>query len=159
MSFIALIIALGFFVLGLVGTFLPVFPGVVLIWVGMFLYGLLTGFDELSVGFYVVQGLAAFLVILMDYLAAALGAQKFGGTKLTASLAAVGLIVGVVLFGPPGVIFGPFIGAFIGDLVQKKPPEDAFHSSIGTVVGLLGGALAKFLIEIVMIFWFFIALI
>jgi uncharacterized protein len=143
------------FVIGIIGTVLPLIPGVTLIWLGMLLYGFLTGFENLTISFFILQGLAALLVMAVDYVAAALGTKRFGGSKTAMWGAAFGLFLGIIVLGPIGIIFGPLLGALIGELLRGIPFERAILSSFGALVGLLGGIILKLLIEGVMIFSFF----
>lgn len=158
MEFLPLILALVLFALGIIGTLLPVMPGPVLIWLGMLVYGLLTGFENLSLWFFILQGLAALLVMAVDYAATAVGTKRFGGSKVSMWGAVVGLFAGIIVLGPIGIVFGPFLGALVGEMLTGLPLEKAMRSSIGALVGLLGGLFVKLAIEAVMIFWFFRAL-
>jgi len=155
MEIFPLIVALIIFLLGIAGTVLPVMPGPILIWLGMLVYGLLTGFESLSLSFYIWQGLAALLVMAVDYFATAVGTKKFGGSRIAMWGAVIGLFVGVIILGPLGLVFGPFLGALVGEMLRGLPPERAIRSSIGALVGLLGGLFVKLGIEAVMIYWFF----
>ena len=143
------------FCLGIIGTILPLLPGVTLIWIGMLLYGILTGFQNLTPGFYILQGLAAFLVMSIDYMATALGTKHFGGSRTAMWGAALGLLLGLIILGPLGIIFGPFLGTLLGEMLKGIPPEKALRSSFGALLGLLGGIILKLSIEIVMIYVFF----
>lgn len=144
-----------FFILGIIGTVLPLLPGVSLIWLGMLVYGIITGFQNLTAGFLILQGAAALLVMSIDYFTTAIGTKRFGGTKFAVWGAALGLLAGVIILGPLGLIFGPFIGALLGSLLQGLPPEKAIYSSFGALVGLLSGLLLKIIIEVIMIYAFF----
>lgn len=150
-----LILAILLFILGIIGTFLPVLPGAALIWLGMLLYGFMTGFANLPLEFYVLQGLAVILVMVVDYGAAAWGTKRFGGTRKAALGAALGLLLGLVVLGPAGIIFGPFLGAFLGEIIGGMPAERAWRSSFGALIGLVGGLFLKVGIEAIMIIWFF----
>ena len=150
-----LLVAILFFILGIVGTVLPVLPGAALIWAGMFIYGLLTGFASLDIAFFVLQGMAVLLIVAVDYMAAAWGTRRFGGTRAAIWGAVVGLPLGILVLGPGGIIFGPFVGAFFGGLLAGLPPDRALSSSFGALIGLVGGLLLKLALEGVMIIWFF----
>lgn len=158
MDLIALIIVIIFFLAGIIGTLLPVMPGVILIWAGMFIYGLITGFSELSASFFILQGIAVLLVLVIDYFTTALGTKRFGGSKIATWAAVFGLFVGMIFLGIPGIIFGPFLGALAGELIQKVPLKKALYASFGTLAGLLGGVFLKLVIELLMILWFFITI-
>lgn len=143
------------FIFGIIGTILPLLPGVSLIWLGMLVYGIITGFQNLTAQFYILQGIAALVVISIDYFTTAIGTKRFGGTKASMWGAALGLLAGIIILGPLGLIFGPFIGALLGSLLQGIPPEKAVLSSLGALIGLLGGLFLKIIIEIIMIYSFF----
>ena len=157
-SVLAIVLAVALFALGIIGTIVPLMPGVILIWLGMLLYGILTGFQNLTPGFYIAQGVATLLVMAIDYFAAALGTKRFGGSRGAMLGAALGVVLGLLLLGPAGIIFGPFLGALAAELLKGHPVEKAFRSSLGALIGLLGGIFLKLAIEIVMIIWFFLRL-
>jgi len=158
MQVFAMILAVLFFMVGLAGSVLPVIPGAILIWVGMLIYGILTDFATLGTVFFIGQALAAALVYTVDYLAGAYGARRYGGSRYAVYGSIIGTILGLILMGPAGIIFGPFIGAITGELLNQKPLEQAFRTAVGTLLGLLGGAIVKLAIQIMMIIWFFWAL-
>ena len=155
MSITALIPTLILFALGFLGTVLPLLPGAALIWAGMFLYGILTGFAGLGLSFYLLQGLAVVLVWGIDYLSTALGTRYAGGSRAAVIGAALGLLLGLIFLGPAGIIFGPFLGALAGEMITGTSAEKALRSSLGALVGLFGGLVLKLIIQGVMIFWFF----
>lgn len=154
MSYFPLIITIILFIVGIIGTVLPLLPGVTVIWAGMLLYGILTGFPTgLSLGFYFFQAIAALLVMGVDYMAAALGVKRSGGSRAATWGAAMGLCLGIFM-GPAGLIFGPFLGALAGELLNGFPLDRALRSSFASLIGLLGGIILKLGIEVVMIIWF-----
>lgn len=151
----ALILAVLFFIAGLAGSVLPVLPGAILIWLGMLFYGLLTKFTTLHALFFVGQGLAVATIYSIDYFAGVLGVKKLGGSGAAVYGSIAGTIIGLIFLGPAGLIFGPFIGAVAGELISNKPLDQAIRSGWGTLIGLLGGTIAKLIIEILMMIWFF----
>lgn len=155
MSITALIPTVILFILGILGTVLPVLPGATLIWAGMLLYGILTGFSGLSFTFFLLQGMAVVLAWGIDYLATALGTRYSGGSKSAVWGAALGLLLGLIFLGPAGIIFGPFLGALAGELLRGTPTDKALRSSLGALIGVMGGLVLKLVIVAVMIYWFF----
>jgi len=154
-----LLVAIIFFILGLVGTIIPMLPSAPLIWVGMLAYGLIAGFEDLSLAFFLWQGLLVLLVLLVDYITTALGTHYFGGTRAGFWGAVLGLLVGVIFFNLPGLLLGTFLGAVAGELIASPDIKKALISGIGAVIGFLGGIPFKLLLEIIMIAWFFIVII
>ena len=157
MSVFGVAVAILFFIAGLAGTVLPALPGAPLILVGMFLYGLIVDFTHLPWTFFLGQGLAVVLIFSIDYFAGAWGVSRYGGSKEAVWGSVIGGLLGLIIMGPFGLIFGPFIGAVAGELYLKNSLEKAIKVGIGTLIGFLGGVLLKLAIEIVMIVWFFVA--
>ena len=152
---VAIITASLIFLLGLTGTLLPVLPGAPVIWLGMLIYGLLAGFDNLGLYFFLAQALLALSVMAVDYLFTAMGSKYFGGTKAAFWGAALGLFAGLFFF-PVGLLVGPFIGAALADLIYRGRTEQAVKAGLGASLGFWIALPIKLLIEAVMIGWFFI---
>ncbi|MFZ5634144.1 MAG: DUF456 domain-containing protein [Bacillota bacterium] len=158
MDVLGLIIAVLFFAAGLAGTVLPALPGAPLIWLGMLIYGLIAGFEKLTPGFFVGQALAVALVFFVDYAANIWGVRRYGGSGAAIWGSLAGLLLGVILLGPLGIVFGPFIGAVAGELIVQKPLASAVRSGLGSILGMIGGMAFKLIIEAAMIIWFFVAI-
>jgi uncharacterized protein YqgC (DUF456 family) len=100
--------------LGLAGTILPVLPGVLLVFGGLFLAAWADGFQHVGIVALSIIGTLAALSFVTDFVATLLGAKRVGASPLALLGAAIGGIVGIFL-GIPGLIFGPFIGAVSGN--------------------------------------------
>jgi uncharacterized protein YqgC (DUF456 family) len=150
-----MILAVILFVVGLIGTVLPVLPGTALIYAGMVLYGAMTGFSTLGARFYLVQGAALAVATLLDYLAAAAGTRLSGGSRQAAVGAVIGTFVALIVMGPLGLVVGPFAGAVGVELLRGVQPAAAVRVGFGTVVGTIGGTLLKLIIGAAMIAFFF----
>ncbi|MFA5536860.1 MAG: DUF456 domain-containing protein [Bacillota bacterium] len=155
MELIALILAIVFFVIGFIGTIIPVLPGVTLIYGGMLLYGFMTGFSSLDANFFILQTLALLLIIATDFFASALGTRKFGGSKQSAWGAILGTIPGLIFLGPIGIILGPFLGAVLVEMLLGKEVRQAVNVGFGTLIGFIGGTLLKLIAETIMVVYFF----
>ena len=153
---LAIVVAALFMLGGLVGTILPVLPGVPLIWLGMLLYGLITGFEQITAIFLILQALLAAFVMGIDYLAAVFGSRYFGGSKAASWRAISGSILGLIFLSLPGLLAGPFIGAALAELLFTKQPQQALRAGLGATIGSLGGIPIKLAIELAMIAWFVI---
>lgn len=143
-------------VVGLIGVFAPILPGVPLAWLGLFVYAIGTGFERISILTVIVFFVLTVLIMAIDFLAPVLGAKKFQASKYGILGAFLGLIVGIVVFGFWGIILGPFIGAFGVELMAGRQSKGAFKSAVGTLVGFVAGTLIK-VIFILIMSGFFIA--
>lgn len=155
MSTTGLIIAIIFFLLGIIGTFLPALPGSPLIWVGMLIYGLITEFQDLTLSFYLGEGAAVVITLLIDYAATAYSTKRYGGSRAAVWGSILGIFIGPFVLGPLGFILGPFFGALAMELLRGRPTEQSLQVALGTLIGLLGGTILKLLTEAIMIIWFF----
>lgn len=155
METLALILAIILFIAGLLGTILPVLPGAVLIYSGFILYGLITKFATLDVYFFFLQAVALIIIFLVDFVASAFSTRHFGGSKPAAWGAVIGTILGLLIFGPLGIIIGPFLGATAAELLRGADANQSIRVGFGSLVGALGGTVLKLGAEILMIIYFF----
>ena len=156
MATLALILAICCLIAGLAGLVLPVLPGAPLIWLGMFVYGLMTGFFNLPWWFYLGQAAGVGLILLADHVATALSIRRYGGSVRAMWGGLAGGLLGVILLGPAGIIFGPFAGAIVAELLAKRDIYTAARAGFATIYGLVGGLLLKLVIAGGMIAWFFV---
>ena len=151
----ALILSIILFIAGLLGTILPILPGVALIYGGMLLYGYMTNFATLDANFFLLQGLVLAFIFSVDFFASAVGTRRFNGSKQAAWGAIIGTILGLLFLGPLGIVIGPFLGAVVSELLRGIPLKQSILVGFGTLVGILGGTILKLCAEILMIVYFF----
>ncbi|BCS55876.1 membrane protein [Geobacter sp. SVR] len=137
-------------VTGLSGLLLPVVPGAPVLFLGLLLGAWAEDFQYIGLWTLLVLAALAVLTYVVEFAASVLGAKRYGGSKRAMAGAAVGGIVGLFL-GIPGVLFGPFVGAVIGELSLQRSLDEASRAGFGTVVGLAIGLAGKFAIGIAMI--------
>jgi uncharacterized protein YqgC (DUF456 family) len=140
---------------GLVGIFLPILPGVPLAWLGLFIYAIGTGFDRISILTTVLLFILMLLSLLIDFIAPILGAGKYRASKYGMIGVFLGFTIGIIVFNFWGIIIGPFAGAFLGELIAKRPPKQAFKSALGAPLGFIAGSIFKVICVLIM-FGFFI---
>lgn len=141
---------------GLVGVVLPFLPGIPLAWLGLFIYAIVTGFEEISIATVVVFSIVMILTLALDFAAPMLGARKYQASRYGIFGAFLGFTVGVIVFGFWGIILGPFLGALLGELIARRQLKGAFKAALGTFIGFLAGTLIKIIIVLIMM-GFFIA--
>ena len=143
---------------GLAGTILPALPGLPLMFAGMFLAAWADGFRE--IGGWTLGLLAIFTLVSIgvDVAATALGAKRVGASRLAMLGAAIGTLVGGIVFSLPGLIIGPFIGAVAGELIRGKQLHQASRVGVGTWVGLAIGTALKLALAFAMLGIFVFAL-
>ena len=151
------LITIGFLLIltGIVGSFIPIIPGPIAGWFGLFVV-YQSSFLNLDYFFLGITLVVAVSVFILDYIVPSIGAKKFGGSKSGVIGSTLGTIIGVVLLGPIGIILGAFLGAFVGELSKNRSDTRiAFKAAIGTLVGYLGGIFLKLSMAIVFSIKFF----
>jgi uncharacterized protein len=156
---LATIVTAVIFVFGFFASLLPVFPGTVIVFVGIFVHKIWVPHQSVSWGF---VGLAAGVVLLtmfFDYLFSVWGARRFGAGKAGAIGALVGGVVGIFI--PPQplwLIFGPGAGAILGEFFAGRTLHAAGRAGIGTFIGGLVAFGFKLGVSCLLIAGFFIAI-
>jgi uncharacterized protein YqgC (DUF456 family) len=135
--------------LGVLLTFLPFVPATLVILLAAFLHELLLGFRELSLGVWLLLGVLALLAMTLDNLAALLGARRYGAGRAGLWGAFLGGLLGLFL-GVLGVLLLPFLLAWLFEYLSGRRPEEALKAAWGTLVGLMGGVVAKVLVHLAM---------
>jgi uncharacterized protein YqgC (DUF456 family) len=143
---------------GLIGIFIPLLPDVPLAWLGLFIYAIGTGFDRISILTTVIFFILMLIALSIDFIAPMLGAGKYKASKYGIIGTFLGFTVGVILFNFWGIIFGPFVGALLGELIAKRPPGQAFKSALGALLGFIAGALFKVICILTMLGFFIVSL-
>ena len=137
-------------VTGLSGLLLPIVPGAPVLFLGLLLGAWAEDFQYIGLWTLLVLAVMAMLTYAVEFVASVFGVKKYGGSKRAMVGAVLGGIVGFFL-GIPGILFGPFVGAVIGELSMQRSLDEASRAGFGTVVGLAIGLAGKFAIGIAMI--------
>ncbi|MDX1585708.1 MAG: DUF456 domain-containing protein [Balneolaceae bacterium] len=138
---------------GLLGSFLPVLPGPPISYVGLLLLQL-TANPPFTIQFLIVWALIVIAIMVLDSLVPAWGARKYGGSPFGVWGSIFGLIAGI-FFPPMGIIIGPIVGAFVGEMIGGKTSDQALKAAWGSFVGFLAGTLMKVIACGMMGFYFF----
>ena len=146
MELILLILAGVFMILGILGSFLPVLPGVPLSWIGLLIFYMIPGVG-INYVFLGITLLVTILIYVLNLVIPAMGTKKFGGSRKGMIGATIGLIVGIFVPFPFAILICPFIGAFIGEIMNKSNSRTAGKAAFGSFVGLLASSFMEFIVS------------
>jgi len=149
-----LIIALVLILIGLIGCVLPVIPGPPLSYIGLLLLHF-TRFGDFGFTFLVIMATVAIVVTILDYIVPVWGTKKFGGSKAGIWGATIGLVLGIFVLPPIGIIIGPLVGAIIAESIKGKDFNKSLKAGFGSLVGFAMGIGLKLATSGVMTWYFF----
>jgi uncharacterized protein YqgC (DUF456 family) len=141
---------------GFMGSILPIIPGPPISWAGLLLLKWTDFVDDHGAAYENALWILLFFVILvtiLDYVVPILGTKKYGGSKRGVWGATIGVVVGL-FFGPLGIIIGPFLGAYIGEISTGKKDKDALRAAWGSFLGFLLGVGLKLMVCGTILFFF-----
>jgi len=150
-----LLILLGFIciIAGIIGCILPVLPGPALSYAGLVLLQFSSG-HPFSMQFLVIYAVLTAGMAVLDYVIPIYGTKKLEGSKYGILGCAIGLAAGIIIMFPIGIIIGPMLGAFIGELFTGKKAKQAFKPAVGSFLGFLAGTMIKFMLSLSMAYYF-----
>lgn len=138
-------------VLGIVGTFLPVLPGLLLSLAGLLIYKFGTDAPLSMVYVWIFVSLTILSTVL-NYVIPARTNRKYGGTRWGSVGSVVGTIAGLLFIPIPfGFLIGMFLGVFIGELLHDaSDKKKAWNSTKGAFIGFLYGTGFNFIVGLAM---------
>lgn len=159
MDILIWVIIIGLFILSFIGVIFPIIPSSLVIWVGFLLYHFVINGDTLRTTFWIVMGIFTAVLIISDIVANSYFVKRFGGSKLGERGAGIAVIVGSFIIPPFGILILPPLTVLVIEMIQKRTLKEALLASTGSFIGFMSGAVAKIIIQLVMIIWFIIVVV
>jgi uncharacterized protein len=149
----ATVFALTLFVMlvGLVGLVIPIFPGIVVIWLAALGYGILTGFDSPGLLIFIFITIALIPGVTVDNILMGAGARRGGASWLSILAALVAGIVGTMLFPPVGGLIAAPLAVLLLEFQRVRNMGKAWVATRGLAVGFILSVGARFVIGSLMI--------
>ena len=154
MDYFLLVLAILLVLLGIAGCLLPVLPGPPLSFLALLVLHF-TRWGDFETNFLITFAVIAVIVTIADYIFPVWITKKTGGSRAGTWGAFIGLIIGIFVFPPFGIIIGPLVGAMAGELMQGSNSEQALRAGMGSFLGFLLGTGLKLISSFVMTWYFF----
>ncbi|WP_019119222.1 DUF456 domain-containing protein [Brevibacillus massiliensis] len=161
MEILLWMIVVALFVISIAGVFMPVLPDTLLLWGGFLLYqfAIAEPGAGLPASFWWGMAVLSVLIFGADILMSMYFVKKYGGSKWSSLGAIAGVILGIMIFPPFGIIIFPFLIVFAIEMFfQNQPADRALKAGLGSLVAFFSSAVMKVAVQIIMIIWFFIAI-
>ncbi len=138
-------------VLGLLGTFLPVLPGLLLSLCGLLIYKFGTD-APLPMAYVWIFSALTVVSIILNYVIPARTTQKYGGTRWGSIGSVIGTFAGMFFIPIPfGFLIGMFLGVFAGELLHDaRDKKKAWNSTKGALIGFIYGTGFNFIVGLAM---------
>jgi uncharacterized protein YqgC (DUF456 family) len=136
---------------GLFGLVIPIFPGIIVIWLAVLVYGLVTGFYPLAwVLFAVITAL--FLVgVTIDNVLMNAKSRQAGAAWSSLILGIIAGILGTILLPPFGGIIATPLVVLLLEYLRRRDIQQAWMALRGLLIGWGASFVVRFFIGMVMI--------
>ena len=153
MEILLVIFSFALLAAGILGAILPILPGPPLSFIGLLIMQL-SGYGGFSPAFLLGWAGITVAVTAMDYFLPSLMAKWFGGSRAAVIGSLLGLLAGIFFFPPWGMLFGSFLGAFVGELFHNRANGiKAFKVALGAFLAFIAGSGAKLIASSMMLFY------
>jgi len=157
MDLLLIIISAVLIISGIIGSFMPILPGPLTSWFGLFILNLISSV-EIDSALLIITFIIAITIFILDSLIPIYGSKYFGATKYGIIGASIGLVIGIIIPIPFGILIGPILGALIGELLFNNDLKKSIKSSIGVLIGFVASSFIKFVTSIVYLMIYIIQL-
>jgi uncharacterized protein YqgC (DUF456 family) len=146
------IISIILLIAGILGTFLPALPGLLLSLCGLLLYKFGTD-TPLSMIYVWIFIFLTLISVVLNYVIPARTNRKYGGTKWGSIGSVIGTFAGMFFIPIPfGFLIGMFLGVFIGELLHDANDKTkAWNSTKGAFIGFIYGTGFSLVIGLAMV--------
>ncbi len=150
-------------IIGILGSVLPALPGPPLSWVGMLLLyfwgGTNSHGDEMSLTILLVMLGVTILVSVLDYVIPSYLTRVTGGSKAAEWGTFIGMVFGIFVMPPWGMIIFSVLGAFLAEILfANKRSSEALKSALGSFLGFIIGTGLKLVACGVMMYYIIVYL-
>ena len=138
---------------GILGSFLPMLPGIPLSWAGLLILHL-SSVVPMNYTFLGVTLLITIIIFALQYAIPALGTKYLGGSKYGMWGATVGLFAGIFIPRPFAILIAPFVGAYVGEILNRADSKTALKAASGSFIGLLASTFMEFVVTAIFLLLF-----
>ena len=143
MNSFLLILSVILIITGLIGSFIPIIPGPITSWFGLFTLSQIQNFPNNNT-LLITTFVIGITIFILDYFIPIIGSKYFGGSKYGIIGTSIGLLIGLISPVPFGIIIGAFLGALIGEILEGKQLSEGIKPAMGSLIGIITSSIIKF---------------
>jgi uncharacterized protein YqgC (DUF456 family) len=134
------ILVLTFMIFGLL--IIPIFPGLVIIWLAALVYGIIAGFGTLGWVMFAIITVLMLAGSFIDNLLMGTQAHKNGASWVSVVFALIFLLLGNFIIPIPvlGGLIAAFLTLFIAEWIRRKNHKEAWKAALGLATGFQPGS-------------------
>ncbi len=136
---------------GLLGLVVPIFPGIVVIWLAALGYGLAAGFGTTGTWVFAVLTLLMLAGVTVDNVLTARGAHQGGAKWYSIAAALVAGVAGTYFFPPLGGLIAAPLVLFGAEYLRQRNAHTAWKATRGYLWGCGWAFIVRFGLGVVMI--------
>jgi uncharacterized protein YqgC (DUF456 family) len=140
-----------FILVGFLGLILPIYPGIVIIWLAALGYGIATGFNTIGIIVFVILTLLMVVGSLIDNVLMTALTHKTGASWWSIILALIAGLIGTFAFPPIGGLIAAPLMLYLLEWRRLQDSQQAFQSLKGLVTGWGLSYVARLGIGLVMV--------
>jgi len=129
---------------GLVGTIVPIVPGLALIWAGALGFGIAEGFDGPGAVLFGVITVVGLLGEVAGVVLPKRAAGSAGAGRWSLLLGVAAALAGFFLVPVVGLPLGGALGIYVGEHLRTRDPHVAWRATAATLKGFGLAAIAQF---------------
>lgn len=132
--------------LGLLGLVVPIYPGLVVMWLGGLGYGIVQGFNPLGWAMFALMTILMLIGTVTDNILMGAGAKKSGASWTGIGMALLAGLLGTLLFPPLGGLIAAPLAVLGYEYWRQKDWQKAWAALRGLALGWGLSFLARFAI-------------
>ncbi len=145
------VITLILMLVGLFGLVVPIFPGMIVIWLAALGYGVVTGFTTLGWVLIVVLTLLMIAGATIDNVLMAAKAHEEGASWLSIVMGMLAGILGTIFFPPFGGLIAAPLVVWLLEYLRQRDAGKALASLRGLAIGWGASFVVRFMLGLAMI--------
>jgi hypothetical protein len=135
LDFILLWLTQFLLLVGLFGLVVPIFPGLMVMWLTILGYGILTGFGKLGIVLFILITILMIAGSLLDNVLMGAGARQGGASWKTIAVALIAGVIGTILFPPLGGLVAAPLAVLLLEYYRVRDWKLARQAVFGLATG------------------------